>query len=63
MKKAFCVSIDDKLIERMRNLVYWTPGISLNRLVEESLDLCITQLEEQRGGPFPERAGKLERKL
>lgn len=63
VKKTFCVSIDEKLIERMRNLVYWTPGISLNRLVEESLELCLTALEEKRGGAFPEREGKLERKL
>lgn len=63
MRKTICFRLDEKLIEKMRNLAYWTPGLSLNRLAEESLGLCITTLEEKRGAPFPEREGKLERKL
>lgn len=62
-RKSFCTRIDPELIERMRNIVYWTPGLSLADLIEQSLEICITSLEEQRGSPFPERDGKLGRKL
>lgn len=47
------------LVERLRNAVYWTPGLTLTALASEALRRCIEDLERDRGSEFPRREQKL----
>ncbi len=47
------------LIERARNAVFWTEGLTLTGLIEESLENAIARLERRRGQPFTERSADL----
>ena len=46
-----------ELIERARNAVYWTPGLTLNRLAEVALAHTLECMEALRGETFPTRPG------
>ena len=47
------------LVERARNAVYWTPGLTLAGLVDRGVELALTDEENRRGSPFPGRGGAL----
>jgi hypothetical protein len=47
------------LVERLRNAVYWTPGLTLTALASEALRRLIDELERDRGDEFPRRDQKL----
>lgn len=59
-KQSVTVRLSTDLLERMRNLVYWTPGLTMNSLVEESLEESIKNLEEKKGASFPQRTKQLQ---
>jgi hypothetical protein len=52
------VSLDHGVLERARNAVYWTPGLTLTDLATQALAAAVDDLEDQRGRAFPARAGK-----
>jgi len=52
------VSLDPEVLERARNAVYWTPGLTLTALATKALATAVDDLEHERGQPFPARAGK-----
>lgn len=56
--ETFGLSID--LMDWARNAVYFTPGLTLSGLVEESLRVHLGNLEESRGEPFPKRPSKIK---
>lgn len=60
MKKLISMRIEEDLINRMRNIVYWTDAKSLNWLMEQSLQICIEALEEENGGRFEQRKRELK---
>lgn len=43
------------LIERLRNVVYRTPGVTLTAIVTEALRRCVEERETEHGGAFPKR--------
>jgi hypothetical protein len=47
------------LIERARNAVYHSPGLTLSSLSAEALRGEIDRLERARGNPFPAGRGRL----
>ncbi len=49
-----------ELIERMRNAVYWTPGLTLTELIAQAVSERLDLIEAQRGEPFPPRQGNLK---
>ena len=53
------VQLPAELIERARDAVYWTPGLTLNKLAEIALAQTLECLETLRGNPFPPRTGSL----
>lgn len=55
---TFLLNVD--LIERLRNAVYWTTGLTLAAFVAESLTRSLDRLEAGRGAPFPKRRGELQ---
>lgn len=54
-KVPITVKIDSHILERMRNMAYASPELSISKFVQESLAICIDVLEEKNGGPWPER--------
>lgn len=48
------------LTERARNIVYWTPGLTMASLVTDALSKHIDQLEKKNGGPFEHRGANLK---
>lgn len=52
------VSLDPAVLERARNAVYWTPGLTLTDLATQALAAAVDDLEHERGQPFPTRGGK-----
>jgi hypothetical protein len=52
------VSLDPYVLERARNAVYWTPGLTLTDLATQALAAAVDDLEHERGQAFPARGGK-----
>ena len=59
-KERFTVNLPPELIERARNTVFWTPGLTLAGLAEDALLKALGRLEKVNGGPFKERNGQLK---
>ena len=59
-KQRMTLNLAPELIERARDAVYWTPGLTLAGLTEKALVQFLEQLEKERGEPFPQRQGKLK---
>ncbi len=49
-----------EVTERVRNAVYWTPGLTLAGLTETALSAYVDALEAERGEPFPQRQGQIK---
>ncbi len=56
-RTTFHLPVD--LMDRVRNAVYWTPGLTLAGMAEEALGKAIGALEKKQGGPFPPRPEEL----
>ncbi|MFO0774768.1 MAG: hypothetical protein U0172_08900 [Nitrospiraceae bacterium] len=48
------------LLDRLRNTVYWTPGLTLTALIKGALQEAITDFETKQGHPFPTRLSELK---
>ena len=59
VRAPLSVSIDADLVEQARDVVYWSPGLSLTELVAEALRREIGRREKSHGGAFPPRTGEL----
>lgn len=59
-KKRMTVHIPEELAERVKNAVYWTPGLTVSEVAEKGLNWVIEQLEGENGGPFEERDQELK---
>lgn len=53
------VSLPGELVDRLRNAVYWSPGLTLAWLISQSLRTSLTEMESLRQGPFPKRTNPL----
>lgn len=61
LRERVTLHLSRDLIDRMRNVAYWTPGLTLADLAEEALTRHLVVLEEERGEPFPTRRAELKR--
>ncbi|WP_036746567.1 hypothetical protein [Parachlamydia acanthamoebae] len=59
-KQRITVQISEDVIERIKNAVYWTPGLTLASLAEEAFAKVVDALEEEREAPFPKRKEELK---
>ncbi len=59
-KERITVQISVDVIERMKNAVYWTPGLTLASLAEEAFSKAVDKLEKGREEPFPQRKDELK---
>lgn len=51
--------VDYDVAERVKNAVYWTPGLTMARFIEKALEDAIQKLEDERGGRFDGREMEL----
>lgn len=54
-KKQLAVILSAGLVERAKNVVYGTPGVTLAGLVAEGLLKAVERRERANGGPFKAR--------
>lgn len=59
-KERLTIHLSQGLIERLKNAVYWTPGLTLAELGETGLTHLVNELEAERGTPFEPRTGELK---
>lgn len=59
-RKRLTVSLPIELLERSRNTVYWTKGLTLARLLEQALTNTLDQRERLNGQPFTQRLENLK---
>lgn len=58
-KERCTLRLSRDLMDKLRDAVYWTPGLTLGSLAEQALRSCLDEIEEGRGEPFPPRASNL----
>lgn len=51
--------VDYDVADRVKNAVYWTPGLTMARFIERALEDAIQKLEDERGGRFDPREMEL----
>ena len=54
-KKQVAVFLSVDVVERAKNIVYWTPGVTLAGLIGEGLEKAVEQREGANGGPYKQR--------
>lgn len=54
-KERFSAYIASNLLDRARNATYWTPGATMNALVEEAVRREVERREKEKGEAFPAR--------
>jgi hypothetical protein len=52
--------ISPDVSERLRNAVYWTPGVTMADLAERGILRELEKLERENGGPFRARKSELK---
>ena len=53
------VCLPSDLVDRLRDAVYWSPGLTLAWLIAQSLGTSLTEMESLRQSPFPKRTKAL----
>jgi hypothetical protein len=59
-KQRITVQISVDVIERIKNAVYWTPGLTLASLAEDAFSKAVDQLEKEKESPFLKRREELK---
>ena len=59
-KQRITVQISQDVIERLKNAVYWTPGLTLAAIAEEAFSKAVDRLENERAATFPKRKNELK---
>lgn len=61
-KKRMTMHLPEELTERIRNAVFWTPGLTISDLGTAALRRIMDELEEQEndGETFPDRNQELK---
>src|SRR5687767_6824091 len=58
--KQIAVTLSADVVERAKNIVWWTPGVTLAGLVEEGLTKAVERRERANGGPYKARPEELQ---
>ena len=59
-KERLTVHLPLEVIDRAKNAVYWSPGLTLAGLAEAAFVKALEKLEKENGGPFSPRKGELK---
>jgi hypothetical protein len=57
VKERVTFQLPVALIEKARDVVFFSPGLTMARLMAEALITQIEKVERRHGKPFPSRAG------
>jgi hypothetical protein len=57
-RATFHLPVD--LMERVRNCVWWSPGLTMGQVAEAALRKEIDALEKKNGGPYAPRKSNLK---
>lgn len=60
LKTRVTIHIPVNLIERIKNAVYWEPGLTVAGFCEQALLKGIEKLEKEKGAPYPSRKEQLK---
>lgn len=59
-KQRLTIQLSGEILERAKNAVYWTPGLTLSSLAEEGLKRAVESIEKKHGSSFPHRKEELK---
>ena len=59
-KERLTVHLPVDVIERAKNAVYWTPGLTLAGFAEKAFLKALEAIEKANGGPFTHRKAELK---
>lgn len=54
-KQRITIHVAIDLIDRVKNAVYWEPGLTLTQFAQEAFEEALKQREKKRGEEYPER--------
>lgn len=60
VKERLTIHLPVELIDRIKNAVFWTPGLTLAAFGEQAFSELLDRLEKERGEPFPPRKAELK---
>lgn len=58
-RERLTVKLRVGIIDRLRNAVFYTPGLTINGFIEQCITTTVDQMEQERGAAFPERTANL----
>ena len=59
-KERMTFHLPVEVMERAKNAVYWTPGLTLAELAAQALTDAVDRLEKKKREPFPPRKAALK---
>lgn len=59
-KQRITVQLSSDLLNRLKNAVYWTPGLTITSFMEDSLEKNLTLFEKRNDGEFEQRPEELK---
>ncbi len=57
-KKQVTIYLSAELLEKLRNIVYWTPGWTMSGFFEDMTAAVVEKIEKDNEGPYPSRDKK-----
>lgn len=54
-KERITIHLPVDLIDKIKNVVYWEPGLTLTGFAEYAFEKALKEQEEKRGEKYPER--------
>ncbi len=60
-KKQIAIQVDRDLLERVQNIVFWTPGVTITSLVGDGIEREVKSREKKNGGRFKSKASNINR--
>lgn len=54
-KQRVTIHLSTDLINRVKDAVYWEPGLTLTSFAEQALGKALDKMERKRGKKYPER--------
>ena len=59
-KQRVTVQISSEVMNRLKNAVYWTPGITISSSIESAIEDKLCALEKANNGQFEQRPEELK---
>ncbi|GAA5526177.1 hypothetical protein Maes01_02772 [Microbulbifer aestuariivivens] len=59
-KQRVTVQISSDVMNRLKNAVYWTPGITISSSIESAIEEKLRLLEKDNNGEFEQRPEELK---